>query len=137
MKVKVKWNKRLSKNEIMGKKFSPIVMKNVYNSYRRIIEPYVPMRTGTLSTNVEVTSTYLRYKSPYAMFMYNGLLMLGDESGKAFANEGERKHIVDTKLNYSKEQHPLASSEWDKIAMRNGGLQLLSREVVKLVNKQR
>ena len=56
--------------------------------------PYVPMDTGALVQTTIVTRNSITYGVPYAKKMYNG-----DD------------------LNFSREKHPLATSQWDKAMM--------------------
>lgn len=61
----------------------------------KLVDPYVPFREGNLAHNVDITADYVLYKVPYAKRMYYG---------KGFK--------------FSKDKHPLATAEWDKIAMK-------------------
>lgn len=135
MKLKVDWKKRLGKKQIMNKVLTPETKKFAYNTLFKLCIPYVPMQSGTLFSNVEITQGHLMYKSPYAFFQYCGRLMVGEDSQKAWANYGERKRVVESYLNYSKEQHPLASREWDVAAMKNGGKEALGKAVVDYINR--
>lgn len=76
-----------------------------------LCSPYVPMDTGMLDQNVSITESYTEYKSPYAKCMYYG--------------HGFR---------FSKEKHPLATSEWDK-AMKNARGGQLAREIEQYINR--
>lgn len=57
----------------------------------RHMMPYVPMDTGVLSQTYTTDPFKVTYTSIYAHYQYEG-----------------------TNFNFSKEQHPLATSHWDK-----------------------
>lgn len=66
-----------------------------------LMEPYVPMRTGTLWQNVDILPEGVHYKQPYAHRMYDG------------------EH-----LHFNKELHPLATAHWDDAMMSVKGDEL-------------
>lgn len=70
------------------------------NSAYQKMNPYVPMETGTLSQTVNIYKegkyAFIEYMVPYANANYYG-----------------------EKRNFSKEQHPLATSFWDKAMMHS------------------
>lgn len=71
------------------------VMTQIHNEFARLIDPWVPFLHGPLSQTVEINPTYIRYGQPYAHYQYTG---------------------VD--FNHTLDPHPLASAEWDKVAMQ-------------------
>ncbi len=101
----------------------PAFWKYAANEYHRLITPYTPMETGTLSEEVkikgEVKTGSIEYTAPYAHYQYEGRAM-----GPSFYNPdygfwsppGKQKHYTGKSLQYSKEKHPLASAKWDKAA---------------------
>lgn len=68
---------------------------------------YVPRDSGTLNENVEINEDALTYKSPYAHYIYEGILYLAP-NGSAWAKKGERKHSSGKPLNLSGTAH------WDE-----------------------
>lgn len=66
------------------------------NKWWTLITPYVPMDTGTLSETVTIRARdgngEIEYTSPYAKYVYYG------------------------KRAFRKDNHPLATSQWDKAA---------------------
>lgn len=88
--------------------------------YHRLMTPYVPFCEGVLSENVKISAGRLfgeiEYISPYARYIYEGVLMVGEKSGNARAKRGERKVKTSKKLKIKTVRHPLASSKWDKAA---------------------
>lgn len=77
--------------------------------------PYVPMQEGELYksaiTNQNRYKDKIVWNGPYARFLYNGLLMVGVLSRRAWARRGEVKETVKKALNYGK-KHPLAGPQW-------------------------
>lgn len=75
----------------------PKMWKFAASEWRRLIEPYVPMQTGTLKDTVDVNSSSgqgeIVYKVPYAHYQYEG------------------------NFNHRKDLHPKASRQWDKAAL--------------------
>ena len=62
-------------------------------SWRKLIEPYVPYRTGRLCNDVTVKPFKIEYNAPYSGDVYNNVNM-----------------------NFNKEKHPLATAKWDEVA---------------------
>ena len=97
------WNKTLPQIAL-GLGFTRAFNLYQAQALERYMNPFVPMQSGVLSQTTNITSDsvygYVNYNSVYASKMYHG-----------------------TSLNFSKEQHPLATSEWDKAAMTFNGFQ--------------
>lgn len=70
-------------------------------TFARLMTPYVPMDTGTLSQSYTTEPRKVIYNQPYAHRLYEG---------KGF--------------NFSKEKHPLATAHWDEAAKAAKGKQL-------------
>lgn len=70
---------------------------------------FVPMRNGVLRNlgHAESSGTdgEVIWEGPYAHYQYEGILYVGEESGSAFAQLGERKipAVPEKKLTYSTE----------------------------------
>ena len=75
----------------------PKMWKFAASVWRRLVEPYVPMQTGTLKDTVDVNGSAgqgeIVYKVPYAHYQYEG------------------------QFNHRKDMHPKASRQWDKAAL--------------------
>lgn len=69
-------------------------------SFARLMTPYVPMDTGTLSQSYSTEPYKVIYNQPYAHRLYEG---------KGF--------------NFSREKHPLATAHWDEAAKAAKGTQ--------------
>lgn len=102
------------------------VMVHIHTAFARLIDPYVPMEFGNLSQTTEITKDYVRYREIYAHYMYMGIkygpnIPQFDEFGHItgfVSPKGKKKHSTGEPLIYSKEKHPLATAEWDKVAMQ-------------------
>ena len=74
------------------------LMLSINNALARYCHPYVPYLHGPLSETVEVTPECVRYTQPYARRQYYG-----------------------DNFNFTKDNHPLATSRWDEAMMRDRG----------------
>ena len=95
MSADIKWKKRLNAKKISNRYINDRVRLFAHNELRRLSNPYVPMRDGPLSRNVEVTPEHVRYIEPYAAKMYYGV-----------------------GFNFSRDKHPLATAKWDEVALQ-------------------
>lgn len=100
------WNKTIKKleNDLgFGKNIDIFAAE----SAARYMNPFVPMQTGVLSqtyeTGCDELGGFVRYTQPYAHKQFNG-----------------------DSFNFSKEQHPLATSHWDKAMLAVNGEKLAS-----------
>lgn len=98
------------------------IMYQIHNEFARMCIPYVPMRSGMLANSVlsNVTKDGVTWPGPYAHYQYMGELYLAP-NGSAWAKKDEEKYPSGIPLNYSTEEHSLASKEWDKAMMRDAG----------------
>ena len=92
------------------------VKKFANNSFYRAMQQYVPAYTNTLYTNVIIDEDGIRFKSPYARYLYYGKLMVSPTTGSSWASFGEKKVLTDKDLKYSKAVHGLATSHWGEEA---------------------
>lgn len=94
--------------------------KYAANEWWKLITPYTPMKTGTMSEQVEIRGKEgageIEYTAPYSHYLYEGKLMVDSVTGSSYARAGTKKVYADKELNISKAKHPLASKEWDKAA---------------------
>lgn len=101
------------------------------NEFKKLLDPYVPADTGTLSTNVKVTAddkkTVIRYASPYAHYQYTGVVFVDPKynvgaftngAGKYWSRPGISKKATGRKLKHTKGRHSNARSKWDKEGRR-------------------
>lgn len=79
----------------------------------KYFDPYVPMQSGMLSTNVDITKPFkITYNQPYAHYQYEGICIYQYEDIEGICI------VCEEPLNYTKdgELHPLATSHWDVAA---------------------
>ena len=96
-----------------------------HNLLFKMMTPYVPFDTGTLSQDVEVTDKYVRYKQPYAHYMYEGVVYGPNipiiQNGTVvgfFSRPGIKKSPTGAMINYDQSHHPLATRHWDEAMLR-------------------
>ena len=103
--TKFKWNKTLPQIAY-GLGFNKAFNLYQANALNRYMYPFVPMQSGTLSQTTEMTADstagYVKYIQEYSSYLYKG-----------------------DNLNFSKEQHPLATSHWDKAMVTFKGPQYI------------
>lgn len=91
MGVKVSINIR---PDVLSRRLTPELKRYAHSQLRDYCDKYVPKRTGALVDNVSITEECVHYKQEYAVYPYSG-----------------------DHLNFLRDQHPLATSHWDKAAM--------------------
>ena len=102
-----------------------VTMQRIHNLFAKLINPWVPMYEGILSQALEITAKYIRYKQPYAHYMYDGEVYGPNipiwENGIIvgwWSPPGKgSKHPTGRAIKYGTEKHPLATKEWDKVAL--------------------
>lgn len=100
--------------------FGEGTMTYIHTRLHAYMSPFVPMDSGALDQTVDITPDCVHYKSPYAHFQWNGKVFV-DDRGSTWARRSESKHQINKDLQYSKDQHPLASSHWEKAMMTSKG----------------
>ena len=70
----------------------PVTMLQIQQVFAEIIDPWTPFLTGKLHSDLTITDEGVTYNVPYAREKYYGTV-------------------------FCKEFHPLATSQWDKVAM--------------------
>ena len=99
--------------------------------------PYMPMVTGTfinetkaMSAAIAGTGYVYAAAPPYGRFLYEGKTMVGESTGSAWANIGEKKVLVSKYqgktnakeyLTYNKSAHPNVTDHWFDAAKRQHG----------------
>lgn len=80
------------------------------NDYCPLVEAGL-FHSSSYSTDVD--SGKLIWNTPYARYLYYGVLMVG-ENGAAWARSGEKKHIAvpEKALTYNQSSHPQAQALW-------------------------
>lgn len=85
--------------------------------------PYMPMVDGVfidvtraMSESLAGTGTVVAAAPPFGRFLYEGNVMVGEESRSAWAKKGERKEVTNKKLKYQRED---ATDHWFETAKKN------------------
>lgn len=121
-------------------------MMQIHSLFAKLIEPYVPMDEGPLSQSVDVGTwpEFIRYKGPYAHYMYMGKVYGPNipifENGEIvgwWSPPGKTKLPTGEEITYSKLKHPKATKEWDKVAMQDPATKKKFEEGVKNILKRR
>ena len=105
---------------IMLKVENPAFWKYAASEWWKLLTPYTPMDTGTMSESVKLTGEaktgLVEYRAPYAHYLYRGELMVDPATGSSYAKQGAKKVYAGQDLKISMEKHHRASKEWDKAA---------------------
>lgn len=122
--MEIKWNK--SPKEIINRIFDDETMTYVHTRLHDYMSPFVPMDAGALDQTVDITPEYVHYKSPYAHYQWQGEVYGPNypiyENGVLTGfYSPPTKHPTGKKMDYSKDQHPLATSHWEKAMMASKG----------------
>lgn len=82
------------------------------------INNYVPDDQGMLKNSSEIHSDYaagkLVWSTPYARFLYHGVVMVDPKTGSPYAREGQTKVVLkpEKPLDFNKQNNPNAGSYW-------------------------
>ena len=118
--MEIKVESQIDVAHLMSKVRDPAFWKYSANEWWKLLTPYTPMETGTMSETVkvkgEISEGSIEYISPHAHYLYRGELMVDPATGSSYAKAGAKKVYTGVPLTISKERHPLASKEWDKAA---------------------
>jgi hypothetical protein len=125
---------------------NPDTMLEIHNTLFRYCDPYVPMQTGVLAHTVEVTPEHVLYTSPYAHYMYEGIVygpnipIYQDIGGTKVivgwrSIPGRTKTPTGKDIEYNHERHPLADSHWDKRMMDDRGDEFVE-EVKRIITRR-
>lgn len=91
--------------------------------WHRLYSPFVPFQEGALQNTVVISPGQIEHAVPYARYQYHGeaygpnypIYQNGVIVGY-YSQPGMPKHPIGKELQYKRDQHPLASKEWDKAA---------------------
>lgn len=100
-------------------------------AWHKLYEPYVPFKNGILYNQVSITPKQIEHTAPYAHYQYEGQMygpnipiMEGKRATGYFSPPNRAKRPTGKSLKYSHEQHPKATSKWDKAAEPTQGPKL-------------
>lgn len=89
------------------------------------MEPYMPLRTGVfrnvtkaMSAAIAGSGTVYAAAPPFGRFLYEGKVMVDEQTGSPWARKGARKVVTDRDLTYS---NPKATPHWFDTAKNNHG----------------
>ena len=89
------------------------------------MQPYMPMRTGTfinvtkaMSAAIAGSGTVVAAAPPMGRFLYEGKVMVDEQTGSPWARPGAKKIVTDRDLTYS---NPRATPHWFDTAKKNHG----------------
>ena len=83
----------------------------IQEAFAETIDPWTPFLTGKLSGDITIDSEGVTYNVPYARNKYYGEV-------------------------FHKEEHPLASSHWDQVAMEQGAEDILRAKVKDIITER-
>ena len=89
------------------------------------MQPYMPHRTGTfinvtkaMSAAIAGSGTVVAAAPPMGRFLYEGKVMVDEQTGSPWARPGAKKVVTDRDLDYS---NPKATPHWFDTAKENHG----------------
>lgn len=113
-----------------------LAMQTLIQTCLRYVEPYTPLKTGTLIRSVIYTSDgykgTIEWNTPYAQYLYYGKLMVSPTTGSAWAESGEKKVLTDIDLHYAGE--PMRGAFWFE-RMKNDRIDDILAEVKGVIDK--
>lgn len=85
--------------------------------------PYMPMVDGVfigvtraMSASLAGSGTVVAAAPPFGRFLYEGKVMVGEESRSPWAKKGERKEVINKNLKYQRKD---ATDHWFETAKKN------------------
>lgn len=126
MKVYAEKIKLKSEKETFRRIFDDETMTYVHTELGKFCKEYVPADTEQLADSGIPYPDYLEYPGPYAHYQWEGdvygpnIPIYEDGVLTGFISP-PKKHPTGKKLHYSKDQHPLATSHWEKAMMASKG----------------
>lgn len=89
------------------------------------MKPYMPQQTGTFiditsaqSASLAGSGTVVAAAAPMGRFLYEGKVMVDEQTGSPWARPGAKKVVTDKDLTYS---NPKATPHWFDTAKKNHG----------------
>lgn len=104
------YNPKATEKRILDNRMLGLFVAATWEKY---FAKYVPFQEGILVSNTSTEPFKVIYESPYAHYIWNGILFVSPTTGSSWSEENEPKIPTDIPLNYSKEQNPLATSHWE------------------------
>lgn len=143
MKIELKRVEEIK--EDMGIEKNGPVQKFFQNTAYKRMDKYVPYREGGLAYNqVDLSNPeYIVYNSPYASYMYNGIVYVMENGKSAYyspsygfwSEPGKKKKPSDRTFNYKTSAgHPYAGAHWDNRMWSAEGQELV-KDVQNFIDK--
>ena len=124
MRIDVKLDSNDAMLKRRGLNLSGRVQRLMTTECARQMDPYVPMRQGTLKNTRFIGPDYVLYRGPYAHYQYVGKLMVGVKTGSAYAKSGEPKKYVSPPKDLQYHGAPKRGPYWDKRMWADKGKQI-------------
>lgn len=120
MSIEVKVN--INEPKILSRFESNLFGSKLASEWKKLIDQYVPRKTGYLMNNITIRPFEIVYHAPYAHFQYIGVVYEDPNTHSAWAKKGVKKVIRagPQALKYDRRKNPYATSEWDKVARDAG-----------------
>ena len=92
------------------------------------MQPYMPHQTGTfinvtkaMSAAIAGSGTVVAAAPPMGRFLYEGKVMVDEQTGSPWARPGAKKIVTDKDLDYDKSHNPKVTDHWFDTAKKNHG----------------
>ena len=114
------------------------VQSVVTDEVLRLSDVYVPFSEGTLKASgmVDPTDeTVIIWNTPYARYMWNGILYVDPETKSPFAREGVMKEPAEPEVKLKYHNGNKRSDHWVEKMMQNGGREKIEKAARKEAGK--
>ena len=92
------------------------------------MQPYMPHQTGTfinvtkaMSAAIAGSGTVVAAAPPMGRFLYEGKVMVDEQTGNPWARPGAKKIVTDRDLKYDTNHNPKVTDHWFDTAKKNHG----------------
>ena len=92
------------------------------------MQPYMPHQTGTfinvtkaMSAAIAGSGTVYAAAPPFGRFLYEGKVMVDEQTGSPWARPGAKKIVTDKDLDYDKSHNPKVTDHWFETAKARHG----------------
>ena len=92
------------------------------------MQPYMPHQTGTfinvtkaMSAAIAGSGTVVAAAPPMGRFLYEGKVMVDEQTGSPWARPGAKKIVTDRDLKYDTNHNPKVTDHWFDTAKKNHG----------------
>ena len=92
------------------------------------MQPYMPHQTGTfinvtkaMSAAIAGSGTVVAAAPPMGRFLYEGKVMVDEQTGSPWARPGAKKIVTDRDLKYDTHHNPKVTDHWFDTAKKNHG----------------